>query len=77
MLISDLVTDKSPRADQHLAWQETEKKMSALIVVDVQNDFLTGSLALKECPAKEVTKPTSLLYCLLKSYLTLLILPLL
>uniref|UniRef100_H2ZGM6 nicotinamidase n=1 Tax=Ciona savignyi TaxID=51511 RepID=H2ZGM6_CIOSA len=26
---------------------------SALIIVDMQNDFLTGSLALKECPAHE------------------------
>ena len=27
--------------------------ISALIVVDVQNDFITGSLALKNCPAGE------------------------
>ena len=26
----------------------------ALIVVDMQNDFLTGTLALSGCPAKQV-----------------------
>lgn len=26
---------------------------SALVVVDVQNDFINGSLALKNCPAKQ------------------------
>lgn len=25
--------------------------ISAIIVVDVQNDFITGSLAVKDCPA--------------------------
>lgn len=29
------------------------KPVSALLVVDVQNDFITGSLALKNCPAGE------------------------
>ena len=29
------------------------KPVSALIVVDVQNDFISGSLALKNCPAGE------------------------
>ena len=33
---------------------------AALIVVDVQNDFLTGTLALKNCPAKEVSRLGSL-----------------
>ena len=27
--------------------------MSALVIVDVQNDFITGSLAIKDCPAKQ------------------------
>ena len=26
---------------------------SALIIVDVQNDFISGSLAIKNCPAKQ------------------------
>lgn len=27
---------------------------TALVVVDMQNDFLTGSLALSDCPSKHV-----------------------
>lgn len=30
-----------------------EANKTALIVIDMQNDFLTGSLALKDCPAKQ------------------------
>ena len=26
--------------------------MSALLIVDVQNDFISGSLAISDCPAK-------------------------
>ena len=28
---------------------------TALVVVDMQNDFLTGNLALKDCPAQQVS----------------------
>ena len=43
---------------KHLVKCQTLKlKMprKALIVVDMQNDFLTGTLALSECPAKQVS----------------------
>ena len=29
------------------------KPVSAFVIVDVQNDFISGSLALSSCPAKE------------------------
>ena len=27
--------------------------VSVLVVVDVQNDFITGTMAIKDCPAKQ------------------------
>ena len=35
----------------------------ALIVVDMQNDFLTGTLALSGCPAKQVCFYDYVQYC--------------
>ena len=41
------------------------KPKSALVVVDVQNDFISGSLAIKNCPAgqngEEVVPPINTL----------------
>ena len=35
-----------------ILFQDVSEK-SALIVIDVQNDFISGSLALRNCPAKQ------------------------
>ena len=45
-------------------WNNWIKKIvrpvSALIVVDVQNDFISGSLAISNCPAKHDGEEVSL-----------------
>ena len=56
---------KLSSAEFQFCWTEWIKKVtrpsSALVVVDVQNDFISGSLAIKNCPAgqngEEVVPP--------------------
>ena len=52
-------------------WTEWIKKVakpsSALVVVDVQNDFISGSLAIKHCPAGQDGEDVSFVFETLKS----------
>ena len=62
-------------------WTEWIKKVakpsSALVVVDVQNDFISGSLAIKHCPAGQDGEDVSFVFETLKSiYFPRLFLPL-
>ena len=60
---------KLSKAEFVFCWTEWIKKVtrpkSALVVVDVQNDFISGSLAIKNCPAgqngEEVVPPINTL----------------
>ena len=50
-----------------VCWKNWIKKIlkprSALIVVDVQNDFISGSLAVINCPAAQNGEEVKLVHC--------------
>lgn len=48
--VDNMLTHVSILNPSFLLWQDV-KPVTALILVDVQNDFISGSLALKNCPA--------------------------
>ena len=37
----------------NLMYLQIVRPVSALVVVDVQNDFITGSLSISNCPAQQ------------------------
>ena len=42
-----------PRIIPYNSTPQIVKPKSAIVIVDVQNDFISGSLAIKNCPAQQ------------------------